>query len=101
VTAATFDAHVLASGFVRPHGPPGQLLRLWRAGTFTLIVSVPLIVETERTLEKRYFVLAAAVSANSDYLVTGNRKLQALGMYEGVRILSPRQFLDVLDARDA
>jgi predicted nucleic acid-binding protein len=55
VTVATFDANVLASGFVRPHGPPGQLLQLWRAGAFTLIVSEPLIGETERTLEKPYF----------------------------------------------
>ncbi|MGD9892929.1 MAG: putative toxin-antitoxin system toxin component, PIN family [Dehalococcoidia bacterium] len=139
MTRATFDANVLASGFVRPQGPPGQLLQRWRAGAFTLIVSDPLIGETERTLEKPYFaerlthwqranniallrreavvtpltetvtgvathpeddlVLAAAVSAHSDYLVTGDRKLQAMGMYDSVRILSPRQFLDVLDAQ--
>jgi putative PIN family toxin of toxin-antitoxin system len=42
-------------------------------------------------------VLAAAVSARVDYLVTGDRQLRRLGSYRGVRILSPREFLDVLE----
>jgi putative PIN family toxin of toxin-antitoxin system len=40
-------------------------------------------------------VLATALSAGADYLVTGDTKLQALGSYRGVRIVSPRQFVDV------
>jgi putative PIN family toxin of toxin-antitoxin system len=141
VTSATFDANVLASGFVRPQAPPGQLLQVWSLGVFTLIVSEPLIDETRRTLDKPYFaqrltpaqrantikllrreavitaltvevrgvathpeddlVLAAAVSAGADYLVTGDRKLQRLGSYERVRIVSPRQFLELLGAEEA
>jgi uncharacterized protein len=42
-------------------------------------------------------VLAAAVSAGADFLVSGDRHLQALGRYEGVTILSPRAFLDALE----
>jgi predicted nucleic acid-binding protein len=38
--------------------------------------------------------LATAVSAEADYLVMGDRKLQDLGAYEGVTIASPRQFLE-------
>jgi putative PIN family toxin of toxin-antitoxin system len=41
-------------------------------------------------------VLAAAVSANVDYLVTGDRQLQRLGSYGPVRILAPRAFLEIL-----
>jgi len=41
-------------------------------------------------------VLATAVSAPADYLVTGDTQLQRLGSYQGVRILSPRAFLAVL-----
>ena len=41
-------------------------------------------------------VLATAVSAKANYLVTGDTKLQQLGTYEGVTILSPRAFLDML-----
>ncbi len=43
-------------------------------------------------------ILATAASARADFLVTGDTKLQALGMYAGVRIISPRAFLDLLDA---
>lgn len=41
-------------------------------------------------------ILATAVSAEVDYLVTGDRRLQSLESYRGVTILSPRAFLDVL-----
>jgi putative PIN family toxin of toxin-antitoxin system len=41
-------------------------------------------------------ILAAAVSASADYLVTGDRHLQRLGAYEGVAIVSPAQFVAIL-----
>lgn len=44
-------------------------------------------------------ILATAVSAGAGFLVTGDGPLLALGVYEGVRILSPRAFLDLLAAR--
>lgn len=43
-------------------------------------------------------VLAAAVSAEADYLVTGDKRFLAVGDYAGVSILSPRAFLDILEA---
>lgn len=43
-------------------------------------------------------ILATAVSAQVDYLVTGDTKLQDLGSYQGVVILSPREFLELLTA---
>lgn len=43
-------------------------------------------------------VLAAAVSAGADYLVTGDKRFLAVGSYAGVTMLSPRDFLDVLEA---
>jgi putative PIN family toxin of toxin-antitoxin system len=42
-------------------------------------------------------VLATAVSAAADYLVTGDRQLQQLNSYQGVQIVSPRDFLTLLD----
>jgi putative PIN family toxin of toxin-antitoxin system len=44
------------------------------------------------------FVLATALSASAEYLITGDSKLQELGSYAGVTIRSPRQFLTVLQA---
>jgi len=42
--------------------------------------------------------LAVAASARVDYLVTGDKPLQQLGAYQGVRVISPRMFLDLLEA---
>ncbi len=39
-------------------------------------------------------VLATAVSANADYLVTGDRALREVGTFRGLVILMPREFLD-------
>jgi putative PIN family toxin of toxin-antitoxin system len=41
-------------------------------------------------------ILATAVSAKADHLVTGDTKLQRLGTYQAVTILSPRRFLEIL-----
>lgn len=42
-------------------------------------------------------IVATAVAAGADYLVTGDRKhLLPLGEYQGIRIVTPRQFLDLL-----
>lgn len=44
-------------------------------------------------------VLATAVSAEADYLVTGDKKLQQIGQFRGVSIVSPRDFLTLLETR--
>jgi uncharacterized protein len=41
-------------------------------------------------------VLSTALSGQATYLVTGDRYLQQIGQHEGVTIVSPRSFLDVL-----
>ena len=42
-------------------------------------------------------ILATALSARVDYLVTGDKQLLARDGYEGLRIVSPRDFLDLLE----
>ena len=44
------------------------------------------------------FVIAAAVEGRADYVVTGDNDLLTLGAYEGVPIVTPRAFLDVLNS---
>ncbi len=138
--AAVFDTNVLASGFngfTTPASVPGELLRRWQDGAFTLIVSEHILVELARAFTDRYFtrrltpdeistallalradavlqpisiqvqgvatqpkddlILAAALSGNARYLVSGDRALQALGRFRSITILSPRQFLELLD----
>ena len=43
-------------------------------------------------------ILATAVSGEASYLVTGDRKLRAVGVFQGVTILTPREFLDRLES---
>ena len=40
--------------------------------------------------------LAAAAAGRASFVVTGDPHLLAVGQYEGVRIVSPRTFLDLL-----
>lgn len=44
-------------------------------------------------------VLATAIAARSDVLITGDDDLLCLRSHHGIRILSPRQFLELLDGR--
>jgi predicted nucleic acid-binding protein len=46
--------------------------------------------------EEDDLVLATAVAGDAAYLVTGDRMLRSLGRYRNVTILSPREFLTVL-----
>lgn len=42
-------------------------------------------------------VLAAAASSAADYLVTGDRALRGVGSYQGITIVTPREFVDILE----
>ena len=44
-------------------------------------------------------ILATAVSASADFLVTGDKMLLKLGSYSGVIIMSPSSFLEYLESR--
>ena len=42
-------------------------------------------------------ILATALSARAPYLVTGDRRLRERAAYRGTHLLSPRQFLELLE----
>ena len=67
------------------------------------VVSVPVTAQVQgvATHPEDDLILATAISGNADYLVTGDRQLLALGSYGGVRIVTPRDFLAILDAESA
>jgi uncharacterized protein len=62
-------------------------------------VRVPLTVSVvgDATHPEDDLILATALSARADYLVTGDRQLQALHTYHGVQVVSPREFVTILD----
>ena len=42
-------------------------------------------------------IIACALKAEADYIVTRDKDLLSLGVYEGVRIVTPRQLLELLE----
>jgi len=44
--------------------------------------------------------IIAAIEAEADYIISGDRHLKKIGSYEGIRIFSPDEFLEILDAED-
>lgn len=44
------------------------------------------------------YLLAPAVLEQVDYLISGDNDLLDLGTFQGVRMVSPREFVDILDA---
>lgn len=136
---AVFDSNVLASAFIRPQGPSGQILRKFvEKRTFELVLSNPILAEFRRVLfyprlrkeldctdpeiESRVAAigvladladgemtikavkddpdddkyLAAAVLGRAGFVVSGDHHLLDLVEYQGIRILKPRQFLEIL-----
>jgi len=132
------DTNVAVSAAVSPKGPPAEIVRAWRAHSFTWVTSLPLLDELERTLLsqqiRRYLaldedeiaeflaavrqaaevtsptrqidvirddpsdnrVLEAAVSAQADYIVSGDRHLLDLKTHEGVEIVTPARLVAIL-----
>ena len=44
-------------------------------------------------------VLATAIAAQADLILTGDEDLLVLAEHGGIRILSPRQFVELLDRK--
>ncbi len=45
-------------------------------------------------------VLAASLNAHADYIVTGDRPLQQIESFHHIPVVTPREFLDVLQSRE-
>lgn len=77
-----------------PAAEAERALALMRARA-TLVVPVPTVPGIAAD-EEDDLVLATAVAGNAEYLVTSDGFLQGLGQFQGITILSPRQFLEML-----
>lgn len=66
----------------------------------TLVAPVT-TVQGVATDEEDDLVLATALAGSVRFLVTGDRRLQELGRYKDVSIISPLQFLEALSYRAA
>lgn len=63
----------------------------------TIHVQLPPVIPRVATHPEDDLILATAVAGAVDYLVTGDRQLLALGSHEGIPILSPVEFVALLD----
>jgi hypothetical protein len=46
-------------------------------------------------------IIACALEAEADYIITGDPHLLNLKEYRGIRIVTPRAFLEILDREKA
>lgn len=46
-------------------------------------------------------IVACAKEGEADYIVNGDQDLLILGEYEGIQVVTPRQFIDILASLDA
>ena len=61
-----------------------------------ILVPITVTVQGVASHPEDDLILATAVSAKADYLVTGDRQLLALGGYQGTQIVTPRVFATIL-----
>lgn len=59
---ATLDTNVLAPGIAGAGSASNRLVRLWRSGAYTLVVSSHILQELERALADPYFAARVARS---------------------------------------
>ena len=61
-----------------------------------ILIQVTVKIEGIATHPEDDFILATALSAKADYLVTGDHALQDLKQFKGIRIVNPRLFSEIL-----
>jgi putative PIN family toxin of toxin-antitoxin system len=139
VLRVVLDANVFVSAYIRPEGPPGQIIeRFVRDGAFEVVLTEPIVEEvleslsypkvqkaTRSTIDPALWFedivvlsqlvagdvklprlcsdadddkyVAAAVEGRAPFVVTGDPDLLTIAAHEGIRIITPRAFLDLLN----
>lgn len=94
-------AHTLARPYFRQRLSPSQVERiLTLLREQSTVTPITVHVAGIATHPEDDLVLATAVSARADHIVTGDGPLQKLSAFRGVTILSPRDFCELLTGRD-
>ncbi len=63
-----------------------------------LVVSPSIVLDAIRDDPDDNRVLECAITGEADYVVSGDRHLLKVGLYEGIRILTVRQFMESIVA---
>lgn len=92
----------LSKPYFRDHISDEQITELLGAlREYAVFSELSVVVSGVATHAADDLILATAVSAGADVLVTGDRALLGIGAYHGVQIMSARAFLDLLDEESA
>lgn len=76
-----------------PEGELENLLSLFARGVYILFTTkVPTIRVVKSDPDDDKFI-ACAVALNAEVIITGDRALRAVGQYQGIKIVTPEQFL--------
>jgi len=106
MTHVVLDTNVLVSALLSPQGAPAQVLRFVLADRIRLCVDERILNEYYNVLTRSRFAFSvsdvnnvlifieAALAAGADFLVTGNLKYFSGLLAHGVRVVSPKCFLD-------
>lgn len=56
----------------------------------------PFLLRHDKILPNDWPILGTAIAGGADFLVTGDKKILNLKNYQGAKIITPKQFLDIL-----
>jgi putative PIN family toxin of toxin-antitoxin system len=87
---------VLQRGGV-PDAPIRSLLGLFRDPERVVLVVPTVQVDIIRADPQDNVFLECALTAHADFVVSGDRHLRKIKAFQGIRILSPREYLTLLD----
>lgn len=62
--------------------------------SYSSVIAAGVITVTDLRDIKDTKIIACAISAKADYIVTGDKDLLILKEYKGIKIISPKSFLD-------
>ena len=91
----------LAKPYFQARYRPDQVRKaLEQLQLHAVTTAITVAVQGVATHPEDDLVLATAVSAAADILVTGDRRLREVGAHQDVAILTPREFLALLEQRE-
>jgi len=87
---AVLDTNVVVSALISPKGPPAEIIRAWRAHSFTCVTSPALLDELERVLPYPRI---------KPYLIwTDDELMELLELIRlQTKVVTPSQALDVIE----
>ena len=88
----------LLKPYFQGHYQIGQVERgIQRLRSHAILTPITVDVKGIATHPEDDLVIASAIGAGADILVTGDHGLRGVDRYQGIAIRTPREFLDLLD----